>query len=314
MKKLFLITIFLLSALCLFVGCSEKEDNLESASGVVSENEYGTIEDYLDGTWDIGAVNIEEMGLIELSDLSSNFYDGAFLIFDKDHEFIFSSFYTYSGTYQISDNAKNVILVPDTTLSSSDGELVETPFDQDFHFLVTILDENTISVAYCYPETGKIKPDSELKLYVREGTVSQYIEAHKTDMDENRSAESTIPPNTESENPSHYDDPPEYNENSYEGILDTYTDLMNYSVDALVQEYNRESSGIYDMDTLAEICNEKIGVLAEICNEGIGEMASLMHRNGDSYDTYEYWADKLMDQYLEISDAIMDAYLESPVY
>ena len=40
-------------------------------------------------------------------------------------------------------------------------------------------------------------------------------------------------------------------------------------------------------------------------------MARLMHSNGDSYDTYEEWADKLQDAYSDQASKIQDAYLDS---
>ena len=63
-------------------------------------------------------------------------------------------------------------------------------------------------------------------------------------------------------------------------------------------------SGINDINELAELCNDKISDLAEICNEGIGKMADLMFSNGDSYDTYSNWAQKLMDNYTDIAQEI----------
>ena len=65
------------------------------------------------------------------------------------------------------------------------------------------------------------------------------------------------------------------------------------------------------LNELAELCNKKVGDFAEICNEGVGKMADLMYSNGDSYDTYEGWAQKLMNNYNDIAQDIMDAYLDS---
>ena len=59
-------------------------------------------------------------------------------------------------------------------------------FEEDFNFLVTILDENTISVVFYYPETGEMEPDNEATLYERDGEISQYIETHKYNIYENR--------------------------------------------------------------------------------------------------------------------------------
>ena len=86
---------------------------------------------------------------------------------------------------------------------------------------------------------------------------------------------------------------------------------MENAVPQLVREYQGETSGVHDINQLAEICNDKVGELAEICNEGVGKMADLMYKNGDSYETYSDWAEKLMDNYIDIAQKIQDAYLES---
>ena len=89
---------------------------------------------------------------------------------------------------------------------------------------------------------------------------------------------------------------------------------MKDAAPGLVSEYNSSASGISDIDRLADICNDKVGKLADICNEGVGLMADLMYSRGDSYETYEKWASKLMDNYLEIAMEIQDAYIESVMY
>lgn len=101
---------------------------------------------------------------------------------------------------------------------------------------------------------------------------------------------------------------------SYKAILEEYTSKMEKAVPGLVSEYETAASGIHDVEKLAEICNDKVGKLAEICNEGVGKMAELMYQNGDSYDTYDRWAQKLMDNYLSLADEITNAYLESEIY
>lgn len=101
---------------------------------------------------------------------------------------------------------------------------------------------------------------------------------------------------------------------SYQSILDTYTAKMERAVPGLVSEYYSESSGVSDIERLAEICNDKIGELAKICNDGVGEMAKLMNSRGDPYSTYESWAGKLMDNYSDIAQEISDAYLNSASY
>lgn len=99
---------------------------------------------------------------------------------------------------------------------------------------------------------------------------------------------------------------------SYQSILDEYSEKIKETTPGLVDEYKNETaehSG--DINKLAEIFNDKVGKLAEISDEGIGEMANIMYSNGDDYDTYEEWSQKLMDVYTEYADKIMDAYIDS---
>ena len=98
---------------------------------------------------------------------------------------------------------------------------------------------------------------------------------------------------------------------TYAGILEAYTAKMENALPQLVNEYNQESSGINDINKLAELCNKKVSDLAEICNEGVGKMADLMFSNGDSYDTYNNWAQKLYGNYTDIAQTIQEAYLNS---
>ena len=104
-------------------------------------------------------------------------------------------------------------------------------------------------------------------------------------------------------------------ENSiYQSILDEYTSKMEKAVPGLIEEYKSEAAGVSDINRLAEICNDKVGELAEICNEGISEMAEIMYLKGDSYDTYEEWAGKLMDNYTDFATEIQNVYIESVAY
>lgn len=98
---------------------------------------------------------------------------------------------------------------------------------------------------------------------------------------------------------------------TYQSILDEYTSKMEKAVPKLVQEYKSETVGVTDATRLAEICNNKVGELVEICNEGVSELAEIMQTKGDTYETYEKWAEKLMDNYTDLAGEIQDAYLES---
>lgn len=99
---------------------------------------------------------------------------------------------------------------------------------------------------------------------------------------------------------------------TYQSILDIYTEAMAEMTPLLIAAYNSESSSLAgDVNSLAELCNEKVSELAEMCNDGISEMAELMMKNGDDYSTYEEWAGKLQDVYMEYAGQIQDAYMAS---
>lgn len=99
---------------------------------------------------------------------------------------------------------------------------------------------------------------------------------------------------------------------TYQSILDEYTQKIIDATPGLVEEYNNESADCGgDVNALAELSNAKIEKLAEISNDGITKMAELMNKNGDEYETYEKWANKLTDVYTEQSQQITDAYMNS---
>ena len=65
------------------------------------------------------------------------------------------------------------------------------------------------------------------------------------------------------------------------------------------------------LEEKAELSNDKISVLAEIETEGTEKMAEVMWENGDDYEVYEDWANKLYDVYEEEAGKITDAYMDS---
>lgn len=97
----------------------------------------------------------------------------------------------------------------------------------------------------------------------------------------------------------------------YQFIFDYYSQQIKDATPKLVQEYQKEASGISNVSKLAEISNSKISKLAEISNEGISEMADFMYDIHGRYDDYSEWADKLMGVYTEEANKIMEAYLDS---
>lgn len=189
MKKILQVGLIIVCVLSFLIGCDGKEETSASVTGSISEKSYGSIEEFLEGDWVVGAVNIEGTGLVDISDVDAltDMYDTSLITFEEDHEFFYyNHLYPYTGHYRVFDDGERILLVPEVTLKYPDDEWVKEPFEEDFNFLVTILDENTISVVFYYPETGEMEPDNEATLYERDGEISQYIETHKYNIYENR--------------------------------------------------------------------------------------------------------------------------------
>jgi len=101
---------------------------------------------------------------------------------------------------------------------------------------------------------------------------------------------------------------------TYQDIFDEYSEQIKTATPKLVDEYNKEADGVKgDIEKLAEISNDKITELAKIETKGTEKMAELMYENGDDYDIYEKWAQKLYDVYEECAGEITDAYMDSAI-
>ena len=101
---------------------------------------------------------------------------------------------------------------------------------------------------------------------------------------------------------------------TYQDIFDEYSEQIKTATSKLVDEYNKEADGVKgDIEKLAEISNDKITELAKIETKGTEKMAELMYENGDDYDLYEKWAQKLYDVYEECAGEITDAYMDSAI-
>ena len=101
---------------------------------------------------------------------------------------------------------------------------------------------------------------------------------------------------------------------TYQDIFDEYSEQIKAATPKLVDEYNKEADGVKgDVEKLAEISNDKITELAKIETKGTEKMAELMYENGDDYDIYEKWAQKLYDVYEECAGEINDEYMDSAI-
>ena len=95
---------------------------------------------------------------------------------------------------------------------------------------------------------------------------------------------------------------------TYEDVLNEYTQKIQESAPTLVEEFKTETSGITDITKLAEISNQKIQKLAEISTKGIGKMAEIKIKNNDDNGVYEEWAKKLTDIYESEAKKVTDEY------
>lgn len=319
----------------LFLGCcvvvllsacsnnkSESEISSEvQASSTQAEAEVTTEEaaegyDILGGRlWKVGGLYYRNKIIdINDNDALADLYDSTFLSFDSDGSFMYINLFPKEGTYKpyAGDGTYDYYLLKtERTLKydSEKDEFVESESASNKTFIIAVLDENTIEFVEFDAITGRAKANEDPLIFVKSDEDSAYVQNNKTEIAQNNT-------NNTNEVPSAGDNSGEQYikaDSSYQSILDEYTEKMENAVGGLVREYKSEATGISDIERLAEINNDKIEKLAEICNEGIGKMAEQMYAKGDSYDTYELWAGKLMDNYNDIAQEIMDAYLDSAI-
>ncbi len=271
--------------------------------------------DVLNGFWKVGAIDYDYNNnpnrnmIVDIndSDVISDLYDGIYLSFFSDGTFVYANPFIHEGTYiPHPQNPGCYILKTERTyrLAFENDEVVEVEQEGSKPSYYIELCDDSLHFQDYDAFTGQPKANDNGYYFSRLETESSFIKNNKADVqfkdpneeaDDNSGAESSGPASL----------------SSYADILEVYTEKMKKAVPQLVQEYNNESSGISDINKLAELCNKKVGDLAEICNEGVGMMADLMYSNEDSYNTYESWAQKLMDNYNDIAQEIMDAYLNS---
>lgn len=100
---------------------------------------------------------------------------------------------------------------------------------------------------------------------------------------------------------------------SYEDILNDYSQKLRDATPTLIEEYKKEAANNQNgLSGLAKLCNDKVSELAKISTEGIQKMAKLMYKSGNgSYSEYSDWAEKLQDVYTEEAGKIQQAYMDS---
>lgn len=70
------------------------------------------------------------------------------------------------------------------------------------------------------------------------------------------------------------------------------------SYESIFNEYSTKMKEAFPAE---EVSAKKTKELSSICNEGVEKMADLMTKNGDKYDVYQEWSEKLMDVYMNLS-------------
>lgn len=265
--------------------------------------------DLLNGLWQVGAIDYDYNGnpninmIIDLddSDELADLYDGFFLSFYADGTFVYMNPIVHEGTYIAHPKDEGCFILKTEKcyrLTIEDEEVTKVENDSKPSYYLEICDDALHFQDYD-PFTGKAKANDNGYYFVQITDESSFIQENKAEFEVKDSS------GTESDSESYG------STSSYAGILELYTQKMEDAVPGLVREYENESAGVADIMELAEICNDKVSDLAEICNEGVGKMADLMYKKGDSYDTYNGWAEKLLNNYTDIAQEIQDAYLNS---
>ena len=274
----------------------------------------------LTGNWTVRGIYYNGH-LLDVNDVEEleDLYDVMRLTINEDGSFVYlNNVFGEKGTVRYLDGSDSGTLLLDSEeafrYGYENGEIVQKPTKNDNpqKYLAYILDEYTLEMCEYDEDLGKPAADKDPFIFVMSGKESAYLDANKLAINSSSGSSSSKDSGSAQTNSSSVSiSGSSRGSGSYQSILDEYTAKMENAVPGLVREYQSEASGVSELDRLAEICNDKISDLAEICNEGISEMAKLMQKSGDSYDTYEKWANKLMDNYTDISQEIMDAYLDS---
>lgn len=94
---------------------------------------------------------------------------------------------------------------------------------------------------------------------------------------------------------------------TYDSIYEEYSAKIEDAGSKALDEYKEEASGETDVNTLAELANDKVSDIATVQVEGGSKMADLMNENGDEYSKYEKAYKKLYSVY---NDEAMKVYKE----
>ena len=314
--KTFLIFLVFILAVS-FVGCGSggsgaSETANGSAETTEPEEAAAGYEFFGSNLWGVGGFADQYGKVIDIKDNKelTSMYDGHSLIFDSQGKYLYLNVFPTEGTYEPyeGDGAyEYYLLKPEKSYKwdAENDEFVENELGSKSTYIINIVDNNTIEYVKFDAITGKAKANESTLLFVRSDAESPYIQDNKINIQtppKSSSSDGSSGGNSSGTVP---------RDASYEAIYDEYVAKMEDALPGLISEYESEAYGVTDIETLAEINNEKLEKLAEISTEGMEKMAELMYKKGDSNSKYEAWAMKLSDKYMELGEQITDAYLES---
>ena len=94
---------------------------------------------------------------------------------------------------------------------------------------------------------------------------------------------------------------------TYDSIYEEYSAKIEDAGAKALDEFKDEASSKSDVNSLAELANDKVSDIATVQVEGGSKMAELMNKNGDEYSKYEKAYKKLYSVY---NDEAMKVYKE----
>ena len=159
------------------------------AETVQGDNTADTQEGYerIGGTWKVGGIYSRNR-LIDIhdNDTLASMYNTTMITFNEDGSFIYLKTFNDRGTWSKKSSAgQNTFFLKTEssyTYDLQNGALVEKESETAAkkQYIASMLDENTFILNEYDPVTGKAKAGDHPYLFVKQGTISQYIANNKT--------------------------------------------------------------------------------------------------------------------------------------
>ena len=168
---------------------SQFRDESLLAETVQGDNTADTQEGYerIGGTWKVGGIYSRNR-LIDIhdNDTLASMYNTTMITFNEDGSFIYLKTFNDRGTWSKKSSAgQNTFFLKTEssyTYDLQNGALVEKESETAAkkQYIASMLDENTFILNEYDPVTGKAKAGDHPYLFVKQGTISQYIANNKT--------------------------------------------------------------------------------------------------------------------------------------